>query len=194
MEPNEFIELMTFTRKGTPIKPLSVIEINGNFVVAIYKGEKSPADILIRYRQKLKNGGWSRIRTPKHIHWTVDILIKTEDLDKSKQIAEKIQVLLEERFPEVTEPLVDIKDGLPQVEILIDRDKLYTFGLNIYSVGQEIKASIDGIAASRYRDGGSEYDILIILDDEDRNELPDLDKIFVMNIILKKKKELFVFH
>ena len=112
----------------------------------------------------------------------VDILIKTEDLDKSKQIAERIQVLLEERFPEVTEPLVDIKDGLPQVEILIDRDKLYTFGLNIYSVGQEIKASIDGIAASRYRDGGSEYDILIILDDEDRNELPDLDKIFVMNM------------
>ncbi len=111
----------------------------------------------------------------------VDILIKTEDLDKSKQIAEKIKTLLEERFPEVTEPMVDLKNGLPQVEIMIDRDKLYSFGLNIYSVGQEIKASIDGIAASRYRDGGSEYDIIVILDDKDRDELPDLDKIFVMN-------------
>ncbi len=111
----------------------------------------------------------------------VDILIKTEDLEKSKEVAERIQLLLEERFPEVTEPLVNIKDGLPQVEIMIDRNMLYSFGLNIYSVGQEIKASINGITASRYRDRGSEYDIIIILDEEDRNDLPDLDKIFVMN-------------
>jgi len=64
---------------------------------------------------------------------------------------------------------------------MIDRDMLYSFGLNIYSVGQEIKASIDGMTASRYRDRGSEYDIIIILDNEDRNDLPDLNKIFVMN-------------
>ncbi|MCK5671764.1 MAG: efflux RND transporter permease subunit, partial [Spirochaetales bacterium] len=70
----------------------------------------------------------------------VDILIKTEDLDKSKKIAERIQELLIEKFPEVTEPLINIKDGLPQVEIMIDRNMLYSFGLNIYSVGQEIKA------------------------------------------------------
>ncbi|MCD6396008.1 MAG: efflux RND transporter permease subunit [Spirochaetaceae bacterium] len=116
----------------------------------------------------------------------VDILIKTEDLDKSKEVAEKIKALLEERFPEVTEPMIDLKNGLPQVEIMIDRDKLYSFGLNIYSVGQEIKASIDGIAASRYRDGGSEYDIIVILEDKDRDELPDLDKIFVMNAAGKR--------
>ena len=116
----------------------------------------------------------------------VDILIKTEDLDKSKEVAEKIKTLLEERFPEVTEPMIDLKNGLPQVEIMIDRDKLYSFGLNIYSVGQEIKASIDGIAASRYREGGSEYDIIVILEDKDRDELPDLNKIFVMNAAGKR--------
>jgi len=111
----------------------------------------------------------------------VDILVKTEDLEKSKEVAERIQELLIEKFSEVTEPLINIKDGLPQVEIMIDRDMLYSFGLNIYSVGQEIKASIDGMTASQYRDRGSEYDIIIILDHEDRNDLPDLDKIFVMN-------------
>jgi hydrophobic/amphiphilic exporter-1 (mainly G- bacteria), HAE1 family len=116
----------------------------------------------------------------------VDILIKTEDLEKSQLIAERIKEILEDNFPEVTEPLVNIKDGLPQVEIMIDRDKLYSFGLNIYSVGQEIKASIDGIAASQYRDGGSEYAIILILEDKDRDELPDLNKIFVMNATGKR--------
>jgi len=62
--------------KKIKIEPISVIKINDSFILAIYKGSKKPADILIRYRQKLKNGKWSNIRTPKHIHWTVDILIK----------------------------------------------------------------------------------------------------------------------
>ncbi len=111
----------------------------------------------------------------------VDILVKSEDLVLSKKVAENIQELLKDKFPEVTEPSIDIKDGLPQVDIMIDRDKLYTLGLTIYAVGQEIKASIDGITASRYRDRGSEYDIIVILDEKDRDELPDLNKIFVMN-------------
>lgn len=56
-------------------KPQCVIPINGTYILGIYKGTLSDFDILLRYRQK---GGekWSRIRTPKHIHWAVDMLIK----------------------------------------------------------------------------------------------------------------------
>ena len=45
----------------------------------------SPLDILIKYRQKLKNGKWSNIRTPKHIHWTVDILMKMQTFKELTQ-------------------------------------------------------------------------------------------------------------
>lgn len=76
MNENELKRFMTFKRKGELNVPLSVIEVNNSFILAIYKGKKGIADILIKYRQKLKNGKWSNIRTPKHIHWTVDILIK----------------------------------------------------------------------------------------------------------------------
>ncbi|MEO0143662.1 MAG: hypothetical protein ABIL49_01335 [candidate division WOR-3 bacterium] len=67
---------MSFKRGNSLEKPLSVVKINDNYILAIYKGKKSKADILIRYRQKLKNNKWSNIRTPKHIHWIVDILMK----------------------------------------------------------------------------------------------------------------------
>lgn len=57
--------------------PLSIVPINGTYVVGIYQGKlKSPYDFILRYRQKGDNNQWSRIRTPKHIHWAVDILIK----------------------------------------------------------------------------------------------------------------------
>lgn len=54
---------------------LATIPVNGTYILGIYKGELSEFDILIKYRQ-LENGKWSRLRTPKHIHWAVDVLIK----------------------------------------------------------------------------------------------------------------------
>lgn len=56
-------------------KPLCEIPINGSYILGIYKGTLSDFDILLRYRQK-EGEKWSRIRTPKHIHWAVDMLIK----------------------------------------------------------------------------------------------------------------------
>lgn len=56
-------------------EPLCVIPINGTYILGIYKGTLSDFDILLRYRQK-EGERWSRIRTPKHIHWAVDMLIK----------------------------------------------------------------------------------------------------------------------
>ncbi len=111
----------------------------------------------------------------------IDVLVKTSDLDKGKEIAEQIRKLIDERVPNATEPTVDLKDGLPQIEIYIDRDKLYALGLDINTVGKEIQANIDGITSGKYRSGGSEYNILTVLHEEDRNEVPDLNKIFVVN-------------
>ena len=56
-------------------EPLCVIPINGTYILGIYKGVLSDFDILLKYRQK-EEGKWSKIRTPKHIHWAVDMLIK----------------------------------------------------------------------------------------------------------------------
>ncbi len=56
-------------------KLLAEIPVNGTYMIGVYQGELSDYDILIKYRQ-YENGKWSRIRTPKHIHWAVDIMIK----------------------------------------------------------------------------------------------------------------------
>jgi len=64
--------------KGT--SPLAIIEINDSYLLGIYQGSLSEFDLLLKYRQKdisLKSG-WSRIRTPKHIHWAVDAIIKMQ--------------------------------------------------------------------------------------------------------------------
>jgi HAE1 family hydrophobic/amphiphilic exporter-1 len=110
----------------------------------------------------------------------VDIILRTDDLIKGKALGERIAAVLKERLPDdVTEPEVGLKDGLPQYEIIIDRDKMYALGLNTYTVGNEIKAAVDGVTATRYKSGGKDYDVLLILAEADRNTLPALDHIFI---------------
>jgi HAE1 family hydrophobic/amphiphilic exporter-1 len=110
----------------------------------------------------------------------VDIILRTDDLVKGKALGEKIAAVLKEHLPdEVTEPSVGLRDGLPQYEIIIDREKMYALGLNTYTVGSEIKAAVDGVTATRYKSGGKDYDVLLILAEADRNTLPALDHIFI---------------
>ena len=67
------IQKITMTSHGQ--YPLYEIPINGSYILGIYKGQLSDFDILLKYRQK-EGYRWSRIRTPKHIHWAVDMMIK----------------------------------------------------------------------------------------------------------------------
>jgi HAE1 family hydrophobic/amphiphilic exporter-1 len=110
---------------------------------------------------------------------SVDIVLRTDDLVKGKAIADRIAALLKDRLDDVTEPQVDLNDGLPQIEIILDRQKMYALGLNAYTVGNEIKAAVDGVTATRYKTGGKDYDVLLILSETDRSTRPSLDHIFV---------------
>ena len=60
---------------GKRLPLLAQFPVNAHFIIGIYQGTLSKYDMIIRYRQ-LINGEWTRVRTPKHIHWAVDILIK----------------------------------------------------------------------------------------------------------------------
>jgi len=111
---------------------------------------------------------------------SVEIILRTDDLVKGKLIGERISALLSERLSDyIGEPSVDLRDGLPQYEIVIDREKMYALGLNTYTVGNEIKAAVDGITATRFKSGGKDYDVILILAEADRSTLPSLDQIFV---------------
>jgi HAE1 family hydrophobic/amphiphilic exporter-1 len=109
----------------------------------------------------------------------VDIILRTDNLVKGKALGDKIAALLKDHIPELTEPQVDLKDGQPQYEIRLDREKMYALGLNTYTVGNEIKAAVDGVTATRYKSSGHDYDVILILAEADRSSLPSLDHIFV---------------
>ncbi len=66
-------------------KPLEIFQVNSSYILGVYQGNLSKFDLLLKFRQKdkTKKSGWSNIRSPKHIHWAVDVLIKM-NLEKGK--------------------------------------------------------------------------------------------------------------
>lgn len=61
-----------YRRNGEERTAIMEIEISG-YTVFVFQGSLSENDILIKYR---KEG--QRRRTPKHLHWVVDILMKRQ--------------------------------------------------------------------------------------------------------------------
>ncbi|MCI9233300.1 MAG: hypothetical protein HFH08_01735 [Bacilli bacterium] len=60
-------------RNGKAKTSIIDINYNDNYQIYVFQGKLSPYDIIIKYSEKGK-----RIRTPKHIHWVVDSLMKLQ--------------------------------------------------------------------------------------------------------------------
>ena len=64
-----------------PPKPklLHLYKLDDRFAVGVFQGSISEYDMIVKFRQFDNNKAkWSLFRQPKHIHWTVDVLIKQE--------------------------------------------------------------------------------------------------------------------
>lgn len=108
--------------------------------------------------------------------------IRCDDLDKLAETTRKVEKVLRENTSEIiTDISSNLEDGLPEVEIIFDRELMYNLALNVYSVSAEIKANIDGVTATRFEDDGDEIDLIVSLAEKDKEKLIDLESIFVTN-------------
>jgi HAE1 family hydrophobic/amphiphilic exporter-1 len=109
----------------------------------------------------------------------IDMVFRIEDIRQGLADAQEIASILGAELPELIELQIETNAGLPQVEVAIDRGRAYNMGLTVASIAGEIAASMNGISATMFRYEGEEYDVILMLQKEDRYELPDLGRIFV---------------
>ncbi len=108
----------------------------------------------------------------------IDIAIRSDDLDAALSIADKIKAVMDS-IADIGEPSVDTERGLPQVEVVIDRERAYTFGVDVTSVAKEINYAINGVTSTEYRNAGKEYDVIVMYKPEDRQNVVDLESMYV---------------
>ena len=109
----------------------------------------------------------------------IDLALRIHDITSGMETAREIKELIETKIPELLEVSIDINEGLPQVEVVIDRNRAYNMGLSVVSIAREISAAMNGVTATTFRYEGNEYSVILELRDEDREKLPDLERVFV---------------
>ncbi len=116
----------------------------------------------------------------------VDVAVKSDNLELAAATAEKIRDLIDANLKGVTEVRTDFSKGLPELRITIDRERAYAYNLTMQTIASEISNSVNGITATQLKENGSDTDVVVMLDKEDRSSELDLKRIFIRNALGEK--------
>lgn len=108
----------------------------------------------------------------------IKIKIRCDDLEKALDISDQITAVMK-TIPDLGESSVDIEKGVPEVEIEIDRQRAYAFGVDVTTVAKEINYAMNGVTSTTYREGGKDYSTVLMYQKSDRKQVIDLEQIFV---------------
>jgi len=111
----------------------------------------------------------------------IEIAVSSKDYNALMETAEEIQHIIINNLPEIENPVINVDEGAPQLQIEIDRDRAANFGLSIASIASEIRTAMDGDAVTTMSRGNRLLDIQVRLKDEDRQGMPNLDAVFLMS-------------
>ena len=108
----------------------------------------------------------------------VNVEIAGDEYSTLALLAERLREEIKD-LPGVVDLTDDYKAGLPEINILIDKERAALLGLNTFLIGQLIKASVNGIKVGDYREGEDEYDITARLIKEQRQSMQDILRLRV---------------
>ena len=75
----------------------------------------------------------------------------------------------------------DLPEARPEIKVTVDREKAALYDLNTNTIGYTIRQAINGVEASKFRDGKEEYDIIVRLSDEYRDDMSTLGDLTIFH-------------
>ena len=96
-------------------------------------------------------------------------------LEIARQLQEKAAASGMFAFP----PIIDTKIDQPQAEIVIDRDKVASMGLDLRQVGEDVSAMVGGNYVNRFNIGGRSYKVIPQIKRAGRLNPDQMESIYV---------------
>jgi hydrophobic/amphiphilic exporter-1 (mainly G- bacteria), HAE1 family len=92
------------------------------------------------------------------------------------QLAEKMKLIEGARDVQISRD-----KSKPELQIVLDQEKMIMHGLNTATVSMAVKNRVAGMTASRLREFGDEYDIVVRFKRRFTNSLTEIENIGIMN-------------
>jgi HAE1 family hydrophobic/amphiphilic exporter-1 len=126
---------------------------------------------IINYNVSTSNGGGGMMGGN-----TVDIEIFGYDFDRTNTVANQIKDSIA-TLKGAENIQISRKNDRPELQIKFDREKLMQHGLNSATVSAFVRNRVDGMIASKLREEGQEYDIIVRLEEDSRNSISKLEEM-----------------
>jgi HAE1 family hydrophobic/amphiphilic exporter-1 len=110
----------------------------------------------------------------------IQLVVSGADYDSVKQGALQLKEILK-ATKGATDVRLSAEDGNPETRIEIDRNKLAFFGLSMAEVGASLRIALAGDNDAKFREGDTEYDIRIQLDEFDRSRTDNIGSLTFVN-------------
>lgn len=108
----------------------------------------------------------------------VAIKIYGDDLDKLEASAKKIANLIK-NVKGVSEPFVEEVQGLPQIQVKYNRDRLAQYGIPVSTANSILEAAFAGKSTGSVYEGDKSFDLVVRLDEKIRNDVSTLENLYL---------------
>jgi len=108
-----------------------------------------------------------------------EVKIYGNDFDQTNIMAEKIFAALDNI--QGTEDILISRDReKTELQLVLDNSKMTSFGLNTATVANAIRNRINGVVATKYKEEGNEYEVIVRYAEQFRHSTDDIENISIM--------------
>ncbi len=105
---------------------------------------------------------------------SVDIEIYGYDFDKTNLLAEEVKQLIQTKVEGARDVNISRDEDRSELKIVVNKEKVAQLGLNSATISTYVRNRVNGMSVGYLKEDGDEYDILVRLKEENRNEISDI--------------------
>ena len=86
------------------------------------------------------------------------------------------------KMPGLLDTDINFRQGKPEFQVVPDKSRAQMLGVSTTSIGNELRAQVEGLVAAKYREKGIEYDIRVRMKEDQRDVRQAFPGIYVPNL------------
>lgn len=151
---------------------------SAEIVKAIRDAAQTIPDIKIRIRQRTTNPLQRFMRGSQGERLVVEI--RGHELDVAAALAKRVEAIMKQT-PGIADVRSSREEGLEERTVSVATERAADLGLTRADVARTLETYVLGRVATRLRDGGDEYDVRVMLREEDRAQTAQLGELPILS-------------
>jgi HAE1 family hydrophobic/amphiphilic exporter-1 len=178
--------LTTLGSLGSMNQDVSVAQMDV-FLVPRGKRSESNSQLALDMTQELSDIPGATIRVSPLSEMSsgqtsaaIDLYLKGPDNAVLQDLSEKVKTRMS-GVPGIVNAATSSKAGKLELSFEPDRKRLSEDGLTVQAIAVALRASVDGLVLTRYKEGGEEYDIRVMIKDSDLLDIESLKNVPIVS-------------